>query len=76
MSNEVETGCGRLLGYGIAGAVIIGLPSFLAGYIGPVIFTPQSNQGPLLGIFITGPAGAIIGFIAGVLYANLRSRKH
>jgi hypothetical protein len=34
------------------------------------IFTPKANQGPLLGIFITGPAGAIVGFIAGALFSQ------
>lgn len=33
--------------------VILGL----IGFVGPLIFTPDANQGPLLGIFITGPIG-------------------
>jgi len=48
-------------------SAILGGASFLAGFVGPIIFSPESNQGPLLGIFITGPAGLAIGFIVGVL---------
>jgi uncharacterized membrane protein len=43
--------------------LIIGIISFLGGFIGPIILTPEANQGPLLGIFFTGP----IGFAAGIL---------
>jgi hypothetical protein len=75
MPSDHATGCGTSLLYGIAGAVIIGFPSFLIGFVGPIIFAPQANQGPLLGIFITGPAGALIGFIAGAVYAQLRRPK-
>jgi len=30
---------------------------------------PDSNQGPLLGIFITGPVGTVIGGVAGAIVA-------
>jgi hypothetical protein len=76
MSRDQAPGCGTSLAYGIAGAVIIGFPSFLIGFVGPVIFMPQANQGPLLGIFITGPVGAVIGLMAGAVYAQLRPPKH
>ena len=75
MPRDEAAGCGTAFAYGVAGAVVIGFPSFLAGFIGPVIFTPQANQGPLLGIFITGPAGAVIGFIAGALLSQRHKRK-
>ena len=39
---------------GCLGAVIVGVIGFSIGFIGPIIFTPEANQGPLLGIFITG----------------------
>ncbi|MEY2440515.1 MAG: hypothetical protein QOI34_1900 [Verrucomicrobiota bacterium] len=58
MPGEEPSGCGRSVTYGFAGAIILGFISFIAGFIGPIIFTPQSNQGPLLGTFITGPAGS------------------
>jgi uncharacterized membrane protein YeaQ/YmgE (transglycosylase-associated protein family) len=75
MPHDETVGCGTALAYGLAGAVIIGFPSFLAGFIGPIIFTPQANQGPLLGIFITGPIGAVVGFIAGALFSQRHRRK-
>jgi uncharacterized membrane protein YeaQ/YmgE (transglycosylase-associated protein family) len=75
MPHDEGVGCGTAFAYGLAGAVIIGFPSFLAGFIGPIIFTPQANQGPLLGIFITGPIGAVVGFIAGALFSQRQRRK-
>lgn len=45
--------------------LVLGAVGFLAGFIGPVVFNPEANQGPLLGIFITGPGGAILGLILG-----------
>jgi hypothetical protein len=54
------------------GAVILGGLGFVAGFFGPMIFAPEANQGPMLGLFITGPAGVVIGAIAGALYAKRR----
>lgn len=54
------------------GAAILGGLGFVAGFFGPMILAPQANQGPLLGLFITGPAGVVIGAIAGALYARRR----
>lgn len=42
-------------------AMLIGVISFSLGFFGPICFSPESNQGPLLGIFITGPVGVLIG---------------
>lgn len=56
-----------ILKSGCLGAVILGGIGFVGGFFGPIIFTPEANQGPLLGIFITGPIGAVLGAIAGVL---------
>lgn len=52
------------------GALILGGLGFVAGFFGPMILAPQANQGPMLGIFITGPAGAVLGAIAGAWYAR------
>ena len=52
---------------GCLGAVVLGLIGFAAGFFGPLILTPEANQGPLLGIFITGPLGAALGAIIGAL---------
>ena len=45
---------------------------FAAGFFGPLIFSPDSNQGPLLGIFITGPGGALLGLVLGLAVRLLR----
>jgi hypothetical protein len=37
-----------------------------------MIFAPGANQGPLLGIFYTGPIGTLVGFIWGYLRAARR----
>jgi len=46
-------------------AAALGLIGFIGGYVGPVILTPEANQGPLLGIFITGPLGFLLGLVIG-----------
>jgi hypothetical protein len=47
-------------------ALVLGGIAFAAGFFGPMIFVPGANQGPLLGIFITGPAGFLAGLLWGV----------
>lgn len=39
-----------------------------------MIFAPEANQGPLLGIFYTGPAGVLLGAVGGLLYGLGRDR--
>jgi hypothetical protein len=56
-------------------ALIFGVIAFLAGYIGPIVVTPEANQGPLLGIFITGPLGFIAGAAFGLVSAFVRQRR-
>ena len=48
---------------------ILGGIGFLIGFVGPIIFMPEANQGPLLGIFITGPGGFVLGLIVGLIKA-------
>ena len=50
-------------------AVVAGALGFCGGFFGPLIFTPEANQGPLLGIFITGPLGFVGGGVVGLVYA-------
>jgi hypothetical protein len=57
------------------GALITGGIGFSAGFFGPIIFTPSANQGPLLGIFITGPLGLILGAVGGALYWLIRRKR-
>jgi hypothetical protein len=46
--------------------------AFLVGFVGPMIVAPGANQGPLLGIFYTGPAGIVVGLI----WALRRKSQH
>ena len=50
----------------IGSALRIGGIGFALGFFGPMILAPGANQGPLLGIFITGPLGFVIGLVWGV----------
>ncbi|TPN99833.1 hypothetical protein [Mesorhizobium sp. B1-1-5] len=54
---------------------ILGVIGFLGGFVGPVIFTPEANQGPLLGIFITGPLGFVLGLMVGFVLRLLPDRR-
>ncbi|RAI90028.1 hypothetical protein [Algoriphagus yeomjeoni] len=61
--------------YILAGALGVGVAGFILGFFGPLILTPEANQGPLLGILITGPAGIAIGAIGGSIYWEIKKRK-
>lgn len=58
-------GLGRAMG---RGALTLGAIGFVGGFFGPMIFAPGANQGPLLGLFITGPAGVVLGGVAGAIW--------
>jgi hypothetical protein len=47
-------------------ALIAGGIGFAGGFFGPILLTPKSNLGPLLGILITGPLGFMLGPVIGV----------
>lgn len=55
------------------GASALGAIGFALGFFGPIAFMPRANQGPLLGIFITGPMGFTVGGILGALYSRFLS---
>ena len=57
------------------GALVTGGIGFSAGFFGPMIFTPGANQGPMLGIFITGPLGFLLGGIGGFVYWLIQKRR-
>ncbi len=59
----------------LSGAIVLGAIGFCAGFFGPIIFTPGANQGPLLGIFITGPLGFILGGVGGFIYWLAKRRR-
>ena len=60
--------------------IVLTLAWFLAGFIGPMIVVPSANQGPMVGIFITGPlgfiAGAILGWLSVLFKAERRQAKN
>lgn len=45
----------------------LGATGLFCGFFGPIALSPDANQGPLLGIFVTGPAGMIAGLVLGAL---------
>ena len=55
-------------------ALFIGGIAFSVGFFGPMVFTPDANQGPMLGIFITGPLGLLVGAVWGGMRAVRRGR--
>ncbi len=52
--------------------LIVGAAGFAAGFFGPMIFSPDANQGPLVGILITGPGGAALGLILWAIFRAIR----
>src|SRR5262245_11616543 len=52
-------------------ALALGAVGGAAGFFGPILLNPGANQGPMLGLFITGPGGAIAGAILGFLFKVL-----
>jgi hypothetical protein len=46
--------------------LVLGAVGLVAGFFGPVLFAPKANQGPMLGLFITGPLGLLAGLLWGV----------
>jgi preprotein translocase subunit Sss1 len=63
---------GGIIRRAVRPALIVGGIGFAAGFFGPMIFKPEANQGPMLGIFITGPLGFVIGLIYGVIQECMR----
>jgi hypothetical protein len=50
----------------------VGFAGFMAGFVGPLILNTGANQGPLVGIFISGPASFALGLILCVVCRLLR----
>ena len=62
----------RLLKSSLIGGLALGALGFLAGFVGPMIFSPSNNMGPLYGV-ITGSAGFVVGTLVGTLYGWMRT---
>jgi hypothetical protein len=59
----------RLFRGAVRGAAWGGLIGFAGGFFGPMLLAPDANQGPMLGLFITGPGGVVLGGLAGLAIA-------
>ncbi|HPQ39569.1 MAG TPA: hypothetical protein PLV45_04285 [bacterium] len=68
-----ENQASRWFAYPILWAVVLGGTGFVCGFFGPVHLNPGANQGPLLGIFFTGPAGVAAGLLLGGILAALKT---
>ena len=71
-----EASDGGVLALTLGGALVVGGVGFVGGFFGPMIFAPEANQGPLLGLFITGPLGFLLGGAGGFVYALVRRTRH
>jgi hypothetical protein len=71
---HTEGGGDSVLALTLGGALTVGAVGFVGGFFGPMIFAPDANQGPLLGLFITGPLGFVLGGVAGLVYGLTRRR--
>jgi len=47
----------RWIGLAATWGCIVGFVGFAIGFFGTMLWAPDANQGPLLGIFVTGPFG-------------------
>jgi hypothetical protein len=59
----------------LAWPLILGAIGFVCGFFGPIALNPEANQGPLVGIFLSGPLGAVLGLFLGAICAasNVRA---
>lgn len=62
------------LKWALVGGIVVGGIGFIIGFFGPLIWAPDANQGPLLGIFITGPIGFVVGAVLGAILGKPRKR--
>ncbi|AOS44582.1 hypothetical protein Verru16b_01645 [Lacunisphaera limnophila] len=51
--------------------IILGVTGFAAGFFGPMVFIPESNLGPVVGILFSGPAGLGLGLLLYVVFRFL-----
>lgn len=64
-----------LLNLMVMGGLLVGTIGFCGGFFGPMIFSPESNQGPMLGLLITGPLGVVLGTIGGAIYWFVKMKR-
>ncbi len=52
----------------------VGAVGLVIGFVGPLVFNPKSNLGPLLGVLLTGPLGFVAGALGAGILPALRGR--
>jgi hypothetical protein len=57
------------------GALLVGGIGFAGGFFGPLLWAPDANTGPLLGLFITGPLGFLLGGLGGAFRWSVARRR-
>ncbi|MGD9945718.1 MAG: hypothetical protein AB7L76_23450 [Burkholderiaceae bacterium] len=65
---------GGLASHVLLNASIVGAIGFVLGFFGPMILAPGANQGPLLGLLITGPLGFAGGAVVGAIRWAMQKR--
>ena len=70
----------RIMAFAVCTALLLGSIGFVVGFFGPMLIAAlvgsEANLGPLWGIFILGPGGAILGFFVGAFvgYKKIRNK--
>jgi hypothetical protein len=54
---------------------IVGFVGFAIGFFGPIAWAPDANQGPLLGIFLTGPLAFDVTVLGVLAVGAIRARR-
>ncbi len=63
---------GPMMRWSAGMAAAVGAVGFGLGFVGPLLLEPDSPQGPLFGIFVTGPYGIILGALLGLIIGVVR----
>ena len=69
-----------IVAFALCTALLLGSIGFVVGFFGPMLIAAlvgsEANLGPLWGIFILGPGGAILGFFVGAFvgYKKIRNK--
>ena len=69
-----------ILAFAVCTTLLFGTIGFVVGLLGPMLIAvlvgSEANLGPLWGIFILGPGGAILGFFVGAFagYKKIRNK--
>ena len=68
-----------ILVFAVCTALLLGSIGFVVGFLGPMLIAvlvgSEANLGPLWGIFILAPGGAILGFLVGAFVGYKKIRN-